>query len=115
MSKEGLKDLLEIPQVVEIIKKCGFSSKTDTNKILNMAHINGISVDFINKILIMEDMRKKIDQTSKYTILKNVSYYVHHYWDKNQKVGGDFAVPLPWYGHEGCGFKLVMQKFILLT
>ena len=40
MSKEGLKSLLEIPQVVEIIKKCGLSSKMDIKKMLKTERRN---------------------------------------------------------------------------
>ena len=50
MSKEGLKALLEIPQVVEIIKKWGLIIRTDIKKILKMAWINNISVDVVNRI-----------------------------------------------------------------
>ena len=75
--------MLDIPQVVDIIKKWGLSSKTDIKKMLNMAQRNEISVDLVNMIPIREDGRKKIDQTSKYPILKNGTYYVHHDWDKN--------------------------------
>ena len=112
MNEERIKNLLEIPQVVEIIKKFGLIIKTDVNNILNMACINDISVDLVNKIQIREDGRKQLDQTSKYTILKNGAYYVHHYWNKNKKVRGDLTMPCPLYGYEGCGFKLVMQNFI---
>ena len=37
---------------------------------------------------------------------------MHRDWDKNQKVGGEVAVPFHWYVHEGCGLKLVIQTFI---
>ena len=70
MSKEGLRDLLEIPQVVEIIMKWGLSSNKKINKILNMARINAISVDVVNKIPIRKYGRKKRYQTYKYIILK---------------------------------------------
>ena len=83
MSEELLKALLEIPKVVDIIKKCDLSSKTDTKNMLNMARINDISVDVVNKIPIREYGRKQQYQTSKYTILKNGAYYVHHDWYKN--------------------------------
>ena len=71
MSEEGLKALLQIPQVFEIIKKCGIISKTEIKKMLNMARRNDISSDVVNKIPIMEYGRKKIDQIPKYTILNN--------------------------------------------
>ena len=45
-------------------------------------------------------------------VLNNGAYYVHHDWDKNQKVRGKVAVPCPCYIHEGGGFKLVIQNFI---
>ena len=112
MNEEGLKALLEILQGVEIIKKCGLGSKTETKKILNMERRNDISVDVVNKIPIREYGRKQQYQTSKYTILKNGAYYVNHDRDKNQKVRGKVAVTCPQYGHEGCGFKLVIQTFI---
>ena len=82
MSKEGLKDLLYIPQLVEIIKKFFLSSKTDIKKMMNMARRNDIIVYVVNKIPIRKDEKNKIYQTSKYTILKNGAYYVHHDWDK---------------------------------
>ena len=65
MSEEGLNALLEIPKIVEIIRKCGLSSKMEIKKILNMARRNDISVNVVNKILIREDGRKKRNQTSK--------------------------------------------------
>ena len=68
-----------------------------------MERRNDISVDAVNKIPNRKDGRNKIDQTSKYTILKNGAYYVHHDWYKNQKVRGKVAVPCPWYVQEGCG------------
>ena len=83
MSKEGLRDLLEIPQVVDIIKKCGLISKTEIKSMLTMARRNDISVNVVDKIPIREDGRKQRDQISKYTILKNNAYYVHHNWNKN--------------------------------
>ena len=104
--------MLEIPQVVEIIKKSGLSSKTEIKKMLKMACRNDSSVNVVNNIPIREDGRKQQYQTSKYTILNKGAYYLHHDWDKNQKVRGNVVVPCPWYGHEGCGFKLVMQTFI---
>ena len=82
MSKEGLKDLLYIPQVVEIIKKCVLSSKTDIKKMMNVEQRNEIIANVVNKIPIREDEKNKIYQTSKYTILNNGAYYVHHDWDK---------------------------------
>ena len=112
MNEEGIKALLEIPQVVDIIKECGLSSKTEIKNMQNMSQRNDISVDVVNKNPIREDGRKQKDQTSKYTILKNGAYYVHHDWDNNQKVRVKVAVPCPGYGHERCGFKLFMQKII---
>ena len=50
MSEEGLKDLLEIPQVVEIIKKYGFSSNPEIKNMPKMAQRYEISVDVINRI-----------------------------------------------------------------
>ena len=99
MIEEGLKYLLEIPQLVEIINKGGFSSKTYIKKMTKTARRNDIIVDAINNIPIREDSRKKIDQNSKYTILRNGAYYVNHYWDKNQKLRGKVAVSCPQYGH----------------
>ena len=78
MSEEGLNSLLEIPQAVEIINKFGFSSNTEIKKMLNMEWRNDISLDSVNNIPIREDGRNKIDQTSKYTILNNYAYYMHH-------------------------------------
>ena len=86
MSEEVLKSLLEIPQLVDITKKWGLSSKTDIKDIMKMVRRNDISVNVIKKISIMEDGRKKRDQTSKYTTLKNGVYCVHHDWENNQKV-----------------------------
>ena len=80
MNEEGLKALLDIPQVVEIIKKYGLSIKTKIKKMLNMAWINDIRVNVVNKIPMREYGRKKRDQTSKYTILNNGAYYMHHDW-----------------------------------
>ena len=48
--------------------------KTEIKNMLNMAWINEISVDFINKIPIREGGIKQQDKTSKYTILKNDAY-----------------------------------------
>ena len=112
MSEELLKALLEIPQVAEIINNCGLGIKTEIKKILKIARKNDISVDVVNNIAIREDGRKKIYQTSIYTILNNGAYYVHHDWDKNHKLRVNVTVPCYWYGHEGCGFKLVIQTFI---
>ena len=50
MNEEGLKALLDIPQVVEIIKKCGLSSKMEIKEMPKMAQKNDISVNVINKI-----------------------------------------------------------------
>ena len=85
MSKELFKALLEIPQVVEIIKNWGLSSNIDINTMLKMARINEISVDVVNNIPIREYGRKKIDQTPKYKIPNNGTYYVHHACYKKQK------------------------------
>ena len=63
MSKEELKYLLYVPQVVEISKKWGLISNKDIKKMLNTAQINDISVDVVNKIPIREYGRKKIYQT----------------------------------------------------
>ena len=112
MSEEGPKALLEIPQVVDIIKKCGLISKMQIKIMLKIAQRNDISVNVLYNISIREDGRKQRDQISKYTILKNNAYYVHHNWNKNQKVRGKVVVPFPRYGFEGCGFKLFMQTFI---
>ena len=112
MREEELKDFLDIPQVVEIIKRWDLSSKIYINNMLNMAQRNDISVDVVNNIPIMEDGINKIYQTSKYTILNNSAYYVYHYWYMNQRVRGEVAVPCPRYGNEGFGFKLVIQNFI---
>ena len=51
-------------------------------------------------------------QTSKYTVLKNGAYYVHHDFENNHKVRERVAVTCPQYVHEGCGLKLAMQTFI---
>ena len=82
MCEEGLEALLEIPQVVEIIKKWGLVRRTDIKKMLNMAQRHGINVDVVNEIPIREYGRNKIDQPSKYTILKNGAYYMHHDWEQ---------------------------------
>ena len=99
MRKEVLKALLDISQVVEIIKKWSFSSKTDINNMLKMERRNDIGVNIINKIPIRGDRRKKRDQTSKYIILKNGAYYVHHDWEKNHKVREIVVVTWPRYIH----------------
>ena len=112
MSKEGLKDLLETPQVVQIIKKFSLSIKTEIKKILNIKSKNNISVDLVSKIPIGEYGRKQQDQISKYTILKNGAYYVHHDWYNNQKLRRKVVVPCPRHRHEECGFKLFIQTFI---
>ena len=65
MSKKLLKDLLEITQVVQIIKKWSLSSKTDIKNIPNMAWRNDISVNIVNKISIREYKKNKRYQTSK--------------------------------------------------
>ena len=77
-----------------------------------MAWINYISVNVVNKIPIMEDERRKRDQTSKYTILNNGAYYVYHDWYKNHKVMVKVVFPCPWYGYELYGFKLFMKTFM---
>ena len=59
MSKEGLKDLLGVFQVVEIIRKLGLSSKTDIKNMLKMARRNDISADVVSMIPITEDGRNK--------------------------------------------------------
>ena len=92
MSEEGFKDLLEIPQRVEIVKKCGLIIKTEIDNMLNIAHRNDTIADVVNIITIREDGRKHRYQTSKYIILKNSAYYVYHDWDKNKKVRGKVAV-----------------------
>ena len=61
MSKEGLKYFLDIPQVVDIIKKWSLIINADINKMLNMSWRNYIGVDVVNKIPIREDGRNKID------------------------------------------------------
>ena len=60
---------------------------------------NDISVFVVSNIPIREDGIKQQDQTSKYTILNNGAYYVHHDLDKNQKVRGEVVVPYPCYSH----------------
>ena len=77
-----------------------------------MTLIHDISVDVVNEIPMREDGINKIDQTSKYTILNNGEYYVHHDCDKNQKLREIMEVTCPWYGHGECSFKLTMQMFI---
>ena len=64
-----------------------------------MVQINDISVDVANNIPIREDEINKIDQTSKYKILNNGSYYVQHNWDNKYNVSEKMAVPLPRCGH----------------
>ena len=58
MDEEEFRALLETYPVVQIIKRFGFSSKTDIKNMLNMAWINDISVNVINKTPIGEDGRK---------------------------------------------------------
>ena len=103
---------MEIPQVVEIIKKCGLSIKMGIKNMLKMAQRNDISGDVVNNIPIREGGIKKRDQTSKYTILNNGSYYVRHYWYKNQKVREILTVPCHWYFYNRYGLKLFIQTFI---
>ena len=38
MREEGLKVLLEIPQLFEIINNCGLSNKADIKKMLDKGH-----------------------------------------------------------------------------
>ena len=64
-----------------------------------MVQRNDIIIDAVTKIPIRRDEIKEIDQTIKYTILKNGAYYVHNDWDKNHKVRGKVVVPCPQYGH----------------
>ena len=78
---------------------------------LKMACKNDISVDVINNIPIREDGWSKIYQTSKYKVLKNGTYYVHHDWDKNQKVREKVEVTCPCYDYEGCDLKLTLKTF----
>ena len=99
MIKEVLMYLLEITKVVEIIRKWGLGSKTKIEKMLNMVWINDIGVDVVNNIPNRKYGRKKTDQKSKYTILDNGAYYVHHDWKNNQKVREKVGVYFPWYGH----------------
>ena len=40
---------------------------------------------------------------------------MNHDWYKKQKVREKVTVTLPRYGHDGCSFKLIMQKFIYKT
>ena len=60
---------------------------------LKMSRRNDIRVNVVIKTLISEDRRKKRYQTSKYKILNNGAYYVHHDWYKKQKVSEKVAVP----------------------
>ena len=99
MCEEGIKVLVEIPQVVEIFNEWDLSIRTDIEKMLKMAQKHNISVEVANKIPIRSDLRKKINQITKYKILKNGAYYLHYDWDKNQKVGGKMAVPCTCYVH----------------
>ena len=78
--------MLEIPQLFEIIKEWGFGIKTYINRMMKMIRINYISVDVSSNIPIRGYGRKKIYKTSKYAILNNGAYYVHHDWDQNQNV-----------------------------
>ena len=84
--------MLEIPQVIEIIKKWGLSIKMEINKILRMERRNDIIIDAINNTPIREDWRNKRDQISKYTIPKNGDYHVNHDWHKNQKLREKVAI-----------------------
>ena len=59
MSKEGLKNLLKITQVVQIIKKCGLSSNTEIKNILKMAWRNYTSVDVFSNTQMREDGMKQ--------------------------------------------------------
>ena len=81
-------------------------------KILITSQRNDISFHVLNKIPIREYVRKKIYQTSKYKNLNIGAYYVHYDCYNNQKVWENTVMPCPWYGHEGCGFKLIIQTFI---
>ena len=84
---------MDIPQLVEIIKKWGLSSNMEIKKMLKTEWRNVISVDIVKNNPIREYGGKKRDKTSKYKILNNDAYYVHHDWDKNQKVRENLAVP----------------------
>ena len=59
MCEERLKALLEIPQVVEIIKKLGLIIMIEIKKLLKITRRNDISVYFFNEIPIKEYGRKK--------------------------------------------------------
>ena len=76
---EVIKLLLDILEVVGIIKKWVFGSSKLMENILKMAHRNDIVVDVINEISIMEDSRNKRYQTSRYRVRKNGAHSVHYY------------------------------------
>ena len=103
---------MEITQFVEIIKRWGLSSRTEIKNMPNMAQRHDISVDIFNGTPIREYGRNKRYQVHKYKILNNGAYYVHHDWYKNQNVMERVAVTWPWYGHDGCSFKSIIQIFI---
>ena len=96
MCEEEIKALLYIPQLVEIIKKWGLSSRAKIQKMMNMARRYDISVDVVNENQISEDGINKRVQTPKHIIMNNCDYYVQHDWKNNQKVGGDVAVSCPY-------------------
>ena len=77
------------------------NSRADIEKMLNMECRHDKIVDVVNYFPINEDKRNKRNQTPKYTILNNGSYYLHHYWYKKQKVMETVAAPFPQYGHDG--------------
>ena len=112
MFEEILEVSLVILEVLVIIREWIFIIKTEIEKIPNMAHINDISLDVMNKILIREDGRNKRYQTSKYTIINNGESCVIHILEKNHKVREKVTVPFPVYEHGEYNFKLIMKRFV---
>ena len=58
--------------------KWGLRSRIEIENMLKMVHRNDISVDVLNEPPIREYGTEKIYQNSKYKIMKNGAYYVHH-------------------------------------
>ena len=91
MRKELIEELLNIHEVVGIIKNWVLSRMSEIDHMVNMAHRNDIILDVVNNLPIMQDERKKRYQTSNYKIMNIGAYYLHNYWDNTHKVTNKVA------------------------
>ena len=78
MCEELINTLLDIPEVVGIIKRWEFSRRMEIESMFNMARRNDICMYVVNEITIREYGRTKRDQTLKNTIMKNGACYLHY-------------------------------------